>query len=64
LQSVVSTEIKLCRLRWAEHITRLWDSKRNRNISAGNPNGKDSIGVWRSRWKDNIKKEPQEGIKL
>ena len=45
--------IKTRRLKWAEHVTRLEESRSAFKILEGKPTGKRPVGRPRLKWKDN-----------
>ncbi|KAJ4448615.1 hypothetical protein ANN_00005 [Periplaneta americana] len=47
--------IKSRRLRWAEHIARMGESRNAYRVLVGRPEGKRPLGRRRHRWEDNIK---------
>jgi hypothetical protein len=47
--------IKSRRMRWAEHVARMWEGKGVYRVSFGWPEGKRPLGRPRRRWEDNIK---------
>ncbi|KAJ4446701.1 hypothetical protein ANN_13398 [Periplaneta americana] len=47
--------IKARRLRWAEHVARLGESRNAYRVLFGRPEGKRPLGRPRCRWEDNIK---------
>ncbi|KAJ4445522.1 hypothetical protein ANN_12202 [Periplaneta americana] len=47
--------IKSRRLRWAEHVARMGESRNAYRVSVGKPEGKRPLGRPRRRWEDNIK---------
>jgi hypothetical protein len=52
--------IKSRRMRWAEHVARMWERRGVHRVLVGKPEGKRPFGTRRSRWKDNIKMDLQE----
>jgi hypothetical protein len=42
-------------MRWAGHLTRLWEKKNICIFLMGKPEGKRPLGRPQSRWEDNIK---------
>ena len=47
--------IKLRRFRWANHVARMEEGRRDFNILTGKPTGKRPLGRPMRRWKGNIK---------
>jgi hypothetical protein len=47
--------IKSRRMRWAGHVTRMWDIKNEYNIFTGKPEVTRPLGRPRRRWEDNTK---------
>jgi hypothetical protein len=47
--------IKLKRMRWAGHVTRMREKRNVYRLFVGKPEGKKPLGTPRRRWKDNIK---------
>ena len=47
--------IKSRRLRWAENVARLAESRSAFKMLSGKPTGKISLGRSRRRWEDNIR---------
>ena len=52
--------LKSRRLRWAEHVARMEQSKTAYRILGGKPEGKRPLGRPRNRWEYNIKMELRE----
>jgi hypothetical protein len=48
------------RMRWAEHVERMWAKRNAYRILVGNPEGKRPLGRPRRRWVDNIKMDLRE----
>ena len=47
--------LKLRRLRWAEHVAHMEESRNEYRVLVGKPEGKRPLGRPRRRWEDNIK---------
>jgi hypothetical protein len=47
--------VKSRRMRWAEHVTRMGETRNAYRILVGKPEGKRPLGRPRRRWVDNIK---------
>jgi hypothetical protein len=48
--------IKSRRMRWAGHVARMWEKRRNAfRLLVGKPEGKRPLGRPRRRWVDNIR---------
>jgi hypothetical protein len=47
--------IKSRRMRWAEHVARMWDMRKVYRLLVGKPEGKRPLGRPRRRWMNNIK---------
>jgi hypothetical protein len=52
--------IKLRRMRWAGHVTRMGERRGVHRVLVGKPEGKKPLGRPRRRWEDNIKMDLQE----
>ncbi|KAJ4446782.1 hypothetical protein ANN_13480 [Periplaneta americana] len=52
--------IKSRRLRWAEHVARMGESRNVYRVLVGRPEGKRPLGRPRRRWEDNIKMDLRE----
>jgi hypothetical protein len=52
--------IKSRRMRWAEHVTRMWEGRGVYKVLVGRPEGKIPLGRPRRRWEDNIKMDLME----
>ncbi|KAJ4449179.1 hypothetical protein ANN_00575 [Periplaneta americana] len=52
--------IKSRRLRWAEHVARMGESRNAYRVLVGRPEGKRPLGRPRRRWEDNIKMDLRE----
>ncbi|KAJ4445591.1 hypothetical protein ANN_12272 [Periplaneta americana] len=52
--------IKSKRLRWAEHVARMGESRNAYRMLVGRPEGKRPLGRLRHRWEDNIKMDLRE----
>jgi hypothetical protein len=52
--------IKSRRMRWAEHMEQMGDTRNAYSILVGKPEGKKSVGRPRRRWVDNIKMDLAE----
>ncbi|KAJ4432406.1 hypothetical protein ANN_21025 [Periplaneta americana] len=52
--------IKSRRLRWAEHVARMGESRNADGVLVGRPEGKRPLGRPRRRWEDNIKMDLRE----
>jgi hypothetical protein len=52
--------IKSRRMRWAEHVARMGDSRCVYRVLVGKPEGKRPLGKPRHRWEDDIKMDLQE----
>ena len=52
--------LKSRRLRWAERVTHMEQSRNAYRVLVGKPEGKRSIGKLRCKWKDNIKMDLRE----
>ena len=52
--------IKSRRLRWAEHVERVEESRSAFKILTGKPTGKRPLGRPRRRWEDNIRMDLEE----
>ena len=48
------------RMRWAGHVTRMWEGRGVHRVLVGKPEGKRPLGRPRRRWEDNIKMAFQE----
>ena len=48
------------RLRWAEHVARMKQSRNAYRVLVGKPEGKRPLGTPRHRWEDNIKMNLRE----
>ncbi|KAJ4433494.1 hypothetical protein ANN_15798 [Periplaneta americana] len=55
-----SPDIKSRRLRWAEHVARMCESRNAYRVLVGRPEGKRPLGRPRRRWEDNIKMDLRE----
>jgi hypothetical protein len=53
-QSIIRM-IRLRRMRWAGHVTRMGENKNTYRILVGKPEGKRPLGRPRRKWVDNIK---------
>jgi hypothetical protein len=53
--------IKSRRMRWAEHVARIWEMRNAYRILVGNLEGKIPLGRPRHRWVDNIKMDLKIG---
>ena len=51
--------IKSRRMRWAEHLARMWKRRGVYRSLVGKPEGKRPLGRPRYRWEDNIKMDLQ-----
>jgi hypothetical protein len=47
-------QIKLRRIRWAEHVARMGEERKLCKVLAGKPEGKRPFGRPRCRWEDGI----------
>jgi hypothetical protein len=47
--------IKSRRMRWEEHVARMWAKRNAYRILLGKPEGKRQLGRQRCRWMNNIK---------
>jgi hypothetical protein len=47
--------IKLRRMRWAGHVTRMGEKRNTYRLLVGKPEGKRQLGRPRRRWVDNIR---------
>jgi len=52
--------VKLRRMRWAGHVTRMGEDRGVHRVLVGKPEGKRPLGRPRHRWEDNIKMDLQE----
>ena len=52
--------IKSRRLRWAEHVARMEESRSAFKMLTGKPTGKRLLGRPRRRWEDNIRMDLEE----
>ena len=52
--------LKLRRLRWAGHVTRMEHSRNACRVLVGKPERNRSLGMPRRRWEDNIKMDLRE----
>jgi hypothetical protein len=52
--------IKSRRLRWAEHVARIWEGRGVYRVLVGRPEGKRPLGRPRRRWEDNNKLDVRE----
>jgi len=52
--------IKSRRMRWAEHVARVWERRGVYRVLARKPEGKRPLGRLRCRWEDNINMDLQE----
>jgi hypothetical protein len=52
--------IKSRRMRWAEHVARMGETRNAYRILVGKPEGKIPLGRPRRRWADNIKMDLRE----
>ena len=52
--------IKSRRLRWAEHVARIEESRSAFQILTGKPTGRRHLGRPRRRWEDNIRMDLEE----
>ena len=52
--------IKLRRMRWAEHVSRMGARRGVYRVLVGKPEGKRPLWTPRHRWEDNIKMDLQE----
>jgi hypothetical protein len=52
--------IKLRRMRWAGHVTRMDEGRGAYRVLVGRPKGKRPLGRPRRRWEDNIKMDLRE----
>jgi len=52
--------IKLRRMRWAQHVAHMGESRGVYRVLAGKPVGKRPLGKPRPRWEDNIKMDLQK----
>jgi len=52
--------IKSRRIRWAEHVARVWERRGVYKVLAKKPDGKRPLGRLRRTWEDNIKMDLQE----
>jgi hypothetical protein len=52
--------IKSRRMRWAGHLTRMWEMRGVYRVLVGKPAGKRQLGRPRRRWENNIKMDLQE----
>jgi hypothetical protein len=46
---------KLMRMRWSEHVARMWEKRNAYRLLVGKPEGKRPLGRARRRWVDNIR---------
>ncbi|KAJ4428908.1 hypothetical protein ANN_25902 [Periplaneta americana] len=53
-------DLKSRRLRWAEHVARMGESRNAYRVLVGRPEGKIPLGRPRRRWEDNIKMDLRE----
>ena len=58
--SDIITDIKIARLRWAEHVARMEEGRSAFKMLTGNPTGKRPLGRPRRRWEDNIRMNLEE----
>jgi hypothetical protein len=49
--------MKLRRMRWAGHVTRLWEERNSYRLLVGKPEGKRPLGRATRRWVDDIRME-------
>jgi hypothetical protein len=47
--------IKSLRMRWAGHVSRMWENRNANRSSMEKPEGKRPLGRHRRMWEDNIK---------
>jgi hypothetical protein len=52
--------IRLRKMRWAGHVTRMGDERNAYRILVGKPEGKRPLGRPRCRWVDNVKMDLRE----
>jgi len=52
--------IKSRRMRWAEHVARVWERRGVYKVLVWKPEGKRQLGRFGPRWEDNIKMDLQE----
>jgi hypothetical protein len=52
--------IRLRRMKWAEHVPRMEETRGVYRVVVGKPEGKRPLGRPRHRWEDNIKKDLYE----
>jgi hypothetical protein len=52
--------IRLRRMRWAGHVTRMGEKRNVYRLLVGKPEGKRPLGTPRHRWRDNIKLDLSE----
>jgi hypothetical protein len=52
--------IKSRRMRWAGHVTRMWEGRGAYRVLVGRPEGKRPLGRPGRRWEDNIKLDLRE----
>jgi hypothetical protein len=52
--------IKARRMRWAEHVARMWAKRNAYRIFVGKPEGKRPLGRPSCRWVDNIERDLRE----
>ena len=52
--------IKSRRLRWADHVTTMEESRSPKKILTGKATGKRPLGIPRRRWEDNIRMDVKE----
>ncbi|KAJ4429592.1 hypothetical protein ANN_21777 [Periplaneta americana] len=58
--SDIIRNLKSRRLRWAEHVARMGESRSAYRVLVGRPEGKRPLGRPRRRWEDNIKMDLRE----
>ena len=56
----VVRNLELRRLRWAEHVAHMKESRNAYRVLMGRPKGKRPLGRPRRRWEDNIKMDLKE----
>jgi hypothetical protein len=50
------------RMRWAEHVARMWETRNAYRILVGKPEGNIPLGRPRRRWVDNTKIDLRAGL--
>jgi hypothetical protein len=58
--TVINITFKSRRMRWAEHVAIIGETRRIYMVLVGKPEGKRPLGRPRRRWEDNIKVDLQE----